>query len=426
MAAQALKVLILAAGKSTRMKSDTPKVLHRVAGVPLLRWVLEQAYALKPEQIVVIVGHESDRVRKAFADFPKIAFVTQEPQQGTGHAIMQARGHLTGFAGDVCVLCGDVPLVRNETLAALQHAHHHAQASATVLTTELDAPGSYGRIVRDADGKVSAIVEARDLKRGQERIREINSGTYFFDAAALLGCLDGLTKNNAQGEYYLTDVVHLLAAQGRAVAAHLCEDSREVMGINTRKDLANCDKIARARVTDALMANGVTILDPDNTYIEAGVQIGRDTTVYPFSAIHAGVEIGQHCEIGPFAHLRGGTKLGDHCKVGAFVETKNAVYGNGSKSGHLAYLGDVTLGQDVNIGAGAIVANYDGKHKHKTEIGDNAFIGCGTVLVAPVKIGSNAQTGANTVVPKGKDVADNTIVVGAPARVLKTRPGKAT
>jgi len=420
----ALKVVILAAGKSTRMKSDTPKVLHKVAGVSLLRWVVEQAYSLSPDQIIIVVGHESDRVRKAFADFPKLAFVTQEPQQGTGHAVMQARDHLKGFEGDVCVLCGDVPLVRNETLAALRQAHKGN--TATVLTTEIDNPGSYGRIFRDADGRLGAIVEAKDLKRGQERIREINSGTYIFEAQALLACLDKLTTNNAQGEYYLTDVIQLMASQGQSVSAHLCEDSREVQGVNTRKDLAECDVIARARVAEALMLNGVTILDPANTYIEAGVEIGRDTTVYPFTAIHAGVTIGEHCEIGPFAHLRGGTKLGRHCKVGAFVETKNAIYGEGSKSGHLAYLGDVTIGRDVNIGAGSIVANYDGKHKHKTEIDDNAFIGCGTVLVAPVKVGKHAQTGANTVVPKGKNVADNTIVVGIPARVLKTKPEKAS
>jgi bifunctional UDP-N-acetylglucosamine pyrophosphorylase/glucosamine-1-phosphate N-acetyltransferase len=195
-----------------------------------------------------------------------------------------------------------------------------------------------------------------------------------------------------------------------------------VLGINTRRDLAVCDVIARERVTDALMLSGVTVLDPANTYIEAGVQVGRDTTIYPFSAIHAGVQIGERCEIGPFAHLRGGTKIGNNCKVGAFVETKNATYADGAKSGHLAYMGDVSLGKNVNIGAGSIVANYDGANKHKTEIGDDAFIGCGTVLVAPVKIGKNAQTGANTVVPKGKDVPDNTIVVGAPARVLKKRP----
>lgn len=415
----ALKVVILAAGKSTRMKSDTPKVLHKVAGVALLRWVVEQAYALDPEQIVIVVGHESDRVRKAFADFPKIVFVTQEPQQGTGHAVMQARPQLEGYAGDIAVLCGDVPLTRVETLKALRAAH--AGHTATVLTTELDKPGSYGRIVRDTDGRVSAIVEAKDLKRGQERIREINSGTYIFEAPALLACLDKLTTNNAQGEYYLTDVIHLLAAQGRPVGAHLCEDSREVLGVNTRKDLAACDVIARERVAEALMLNGVTILDPANTYIEAGVEIGRDTTVYPFTAIHAGVVIGEHCEIGPFAHLRGGTRLGNHCKVGAFVETKNAVYGDGSKSGHLAYLGDVTLGKNVNMGAGSIVANYDGKHKHQTQIDDNAFIGCGTVLVAPVHVGKNAQTGANSVVPKGKDVPDDTVVVGIPARPLRKK-----
>lgn len=420
----ALKVVILAAGKSTRMKSDTPKVLHKVAGVALLRWVVEQAYGLDPEQIVIVVGHESERVRKAFAGFPKIVFVTQEPQQGTGHAVMQARQQLKGFTGDVAVLCGDVPLIRQETLVALRAAHN-GQA-ATVLTTEVTEPGSYGRIVRDAKGRVSSIVEAKDLKPGQQGIGEINSGTYIFSAPALLECLDKLTTNNAQGEYYLTDVIHLLAQQGKPVAAQVCPDRREILGVNTRKDLAACDVIARERVADALILNGVTILDPANTYIEAGVRIGRDTTVYPFSAIHAGVEIGEHCEIGPFAHLRTGTKLGNHCKVGAFVETKNAVYGDGSKSGHLAYLGDVTLGRDVNIGAGSIVANYDGKQKHQTRIDDNAFIGCGTVLVAPVRVGKNAQTGANTVVPKGKDVADNTIVVGAPARVLKTKPDKAS
>ncbi|MBX3474249.1 MAG: bifunctional N-acetylglucosamine-1-phosphate uridyltransferase/glucosamine-1-phosphate acetyltransferase [Planctomycetes bacterium] len=424
MAANPLKVVILAAGKSTRMKSATPKVLHKVAGLPMLRWVLDQALSMNPQQVVVVVGHESVRVRKAFDGMPQVVFVTQEPQQGTGHAVMQARQHLSGFDGDVAVLCGDVPLTRHETLAALLAAH--AGHSATVLTTRLEKPGSYGRIVRDSAGRVGAIVEAKDLKPGQAEIREINSGTYIFHAPSLLACLDLLTTNNAQGEYYLTDVIHHLAAQGKPVAAHLCPDSREVLGINTRVDLAQCDVVARARVTEDLMLDGVTILDPANTYIEAGVTIGRDTTVYPFSAIHAGVEIGQHCEIGPFAHLRAGTKLGHHCKVGAFVETKNAVYGDGSKSGHLAYLGDVTLGKDVNIGAGSIVANYDGKQKHQTQIDDNAFIGCGTVLVAPVKVGKNAQTGANTVVPKGKDVAPDTVVAGIPARVLKTRQPKAT
>lgn len=414
-----LKVVILAAGKSTRMKSDTPKVLHHIAGMPMLRWVVEAARVLSPHEIIVIVGHGAEAVRREFAQ-DALTFVMQEPQLGTGHAVMQARAALAG-AAQVAVLCGDVPLLTGETLSRLAECHRDAQASATILTTVLEKPAGYGRIVRDELGNVKAIVEQRDLKPGQERINEINSGAYLFSGPELLARLDRLTNQNAQKEYYLTDVIHLLERDGQPVAAWCCEDAREVLGINTRKELAACDKVARARVVERLMAEGVTILDPENAYIEAGVKIGRDTVVYPFTAIHAGVTIGERCEIGPYAHLRQGTVVGNDCKVGAFVETKNAVIGDESKAGHLAYLGDVTLGRDVNIGAGTIVANYDGQKKHKTEVGDNAFIGCGTVLVAPVKVGKNAQTGANTVVPKNKDVPDDTIVVGAPARILKKK-----
>lgn len=420
MGLRALKVVILAAGKSTRMKSRTPKVLHKLAGQPVLQWVLEQAAAMGAAETIVIVGFEGDAVRKKFAKFPNLKFVTQQPQQGTGHAVMQAREALAGFDGDVAVLCGDVPLVRAETLAALRAEHKAADASCTILTTRVANPHGYGRIVREA-GLVARIAEQKDLKPGEDAINEINSGTYVFNAAELLSRLDRLTTNNAQGEYYLTDVIKLLRDDGQTVAASICADEAEVMGINDRAQLAVAEAHARARINGALMRDGVTITDPATTYIEAGVKIGRDTVIYPCSVIRAGVEIGDECEIGPFAHLRPGTKLANGCKVGAFVETKAAVFGEGSKSGHLAYLGDVTLGRHVNIGAGTIVANYDGENKHQTEIGDNAFIGCGTVLVAPVKVGKNSQTGANTVVPKGKDVPDNTIVVGAPARKLKDR-----
>ncbi|GIK54082.1 MAG: bifunctional protein GlmU [Planctomycetota bacterium] len=414
-----LKVVILAAGKSTRMKSDRPKVLHAIAGLPMLRWVVEAARALSPDEIIVIVGHGAEGVRKEFAS-DKLTFVAQEPQLGTGHAVLQARAALAG-AEQVAVLCGDVPLLTSHTLQRLAECHRDARAAATVLTTVLEKPAGYGRILRDERGSVKAIVEQKDLKPGQERISEINSGTYLFKGPELVARLDRLTNANAQKEYYLTDVVHLLAQDGQSVAAWCCEDSREVLGINTRRELAACDKIARWRVVEQLMAGGVTVLDPENAYIEAGVKIGRDTTIYPYTAIHAGVQIGERCEIGPYAHLRSGTVVGNDCKVGAFVETKNAKIGDESKAGHLAYLGDVTLGKDVNIGAGTIVANYDGKKKHKTEIGDEAFIGCGTVLVAPVKVGKRGQTGANTVVPKNKDVPEDTIVVGAPARVLKRK-----
>jgi bifunctional UDP-N-acetylglucosamine pyrophosphorylase/glucosamine-1-phosphate N-acetyltransferase len=414
-----LKVVILAAGKSTRMKTDTPKVLHEVAGVPILRWVLNAAQSLNPEQIIVIVGHGAEAVRAEFKDEPRIAFVTQEPQLGTGHAVQQAASELGNYKGDVCVLCGDVPLVSRETLAHLAQCHRDAMAAATVLTTVLDDPGSYGRIVRSALGGVIGIVEQRDLKPGQDEIREINSGTYFFKSADLLAKLEKLTNQNAQREYYLTDVIHLLVGDKKPVAAWCCEDWHEVLGINTRRELATCDRLARARIVEALWASGVSVFEP--VCIEAGVNIGRDTIVHPHSVIRAGVQIGERCEIGPFAHLRQGTVVGKDCKVGAFVETKNAKIGDESKAGHLAYLGDVTLGKHVNVGAGTIVANYDGKKKHKTQIGDKAFIGCGTVLVAPVKVGKNAQTGANTVVPKNKDVPDDTIVVGIPARVLKKK-----
>ncbi|MCB9894914.1 MAG: bifunctional N-acetylglucosamine-1-phosphate uridyltransferase/glucosamine-1-phosphate acetyltransferase [Planctomycetes bacterium] len=422
MAAKPLKVVILAAGKSTRMKSDTPKVLHKLAGLPVLQWVLNQSDAMGAEETIVIVGHEGDRVREKFKDRPNTRFVTQEPQQGTGHAVMQARDALAGFNGDVAVLCGDVPLIRARSIELLRHMHRTEQAAATVLTTLLDNPQGYGRVIRDGLGRARRIVEQKDLAQSQEDIKEVNTGTYVFDCAKLLGVLDKLNTKNAQNEYYLTDVVPLLADSGNKVAACACDDPEEVMGINNRKQLAVADGIARRRIIDELMIeHGVTVYEPSTTYIEAGCKIGRDTTIYPHTVIRAGVEIGEHCEIGPFAHLRPGTKLGNHCKVGAFVETKNAVYGDGSKSGHLAYMGDVTLGKGVNIGAGSIVANYDGENKHHTEVGDNAFIGCGTVLVAPVKVGKNAQTGANTVVPHGKDVPDDTIVVGAPARELRKK-----
>ncbi|MCG3183361.1 MAG: Bifunctional protein GlmU [Planctomycetes bacterium] len=417
-----LKVVVLAAGKSTRMKSATPKVLHKLAGVPVLQWVLEQAEAMGASETIVVVGHEGERVREKFGKRVNTRFVTQEPQYGTGHAVMQAREALAGFNGDVVVLCGDVPLIRPRTLELLRHMHVSEGAACTILTALLPEPRGYGRIVRDGLGRVRRIVEQRDLAPQQEDIKEINTGTYLFDCAKLLAVLDKLDTDNAQGEYYLTDTVRLLADAGNRVAACACDDHTEVMGINNRKQLAEADKLARERILDELMLEqGVSVYQPESCYIEAGCSIGRDTVIWPHSVIRAGVVIGERCEIGPFAHLRGGTKLGNDCKVGAFVETKNAVYGDGTKSGHLAYLGDVTLGSGVNIGAGTIVANYDGQAKHHTEVGDNAFIGCGTVLVAPVKVGKNAQTGANTVVPHGKDVPDDTIVVGAPARELRKK-----
>jgi bifunctional UDP-N-acetylglucosamine pyrophosphorylase/glucosamine-1-phosphate N-acetyltransferase len=417
-----MKVVILAAGKSTRMKSRTPKVLHKLAGVPILRWVIDQAVSLEPEEIIVVIGHEGDRVREAFKDVPRVTFVTQEPQLGTGHAVQQAAKSLDGFDGDICVLCGDVPLLKAETLAKMKSEFQDAEAVASVLTTKLEDAGSYGRIIRDGMGRLKQIIEFKDLPPEFAHIKEINTGTYIFNGPELLGQLKHLTNENAQNEYYLTDVIHLFGLELKLVLGTVCEDQQEVLGINNRQDLAVADGVARERILSDLMLNhGVTIVDPENTYIEANVKIGQDTTVYPNTAIRAGVEIGEDCSIGPFAHLREGTKVGNGCKIGAFVETKNAVFGDGTKAGHLAYLGDVKMGEDVNIGAGSIVANYDGEKKHQTNIDDKAFIGCGTVLVAPVNVGKNAQTGANAVVPHNKDVPDNTIVVGIPAKELRKK-----
>lgn len=416
-----LKVVILAAGKSTRMKSDTPKVLHKLAGVPMLQWVLDQAAALNTIETIVVVGFGGEQVKEQFSHHRALKWVTQEPQLGTGHAVMQCRDLLADHKGDVAILCGDVPLLRARTLNELREMHTEKKSACTVMTARVPDPRGYGRIQRDKKGHVTRIVEQKDLQPAEDT-NEINTGTYIFDAPELLKRLDRLKADNAQSEYYLTDVVQMLVADGKKVRASVVQDHAETLGINDRKQLAIAERRARRRICEFLMVEmGVTITDPRTTYIEAGVQIGRDTVIYPCSVIRTGVEIGKRCEIGPFAHIRGGTRLFDGCKVGAFVETKNAVFDEGAKAGHLAYLGDVSIGKKANIGAGTIVANYDGEEKHHTSIGDNAFIGCGTVLVAPVRVGKNAQTGANTVVPRGKDVPENTVVVGAPARELKKR-----
>jgi bifunctional UDP-N-acetylglucosamine pyrophosphorylase/glucosamine-1-phosphate N-acetyltransferase len=415
-----LKVIILAAGKSTRMRSTKPKVLHEVAGQPILRYVLDQALSLDPDEIVCVVGHESGRVRAAFDDFPRLSFATQERQLGTAHAVVQAASFLEDFSGDVLILCGDVPLLRHETLDRFRREFRAGGFAASVLTAVYDDPTGYGRIVRDSSGRLRQIVEEKDAPPELKAIQECNTGTYLFDAGFLMPTLQQISTNNAQGEYYLTDAVAVLGLTDRDIGTTLVDDPHEVIGVNNRRDLAIADAVARGWIMRDLLENGgVTLVDPATTYIDAGVEIGEDTIIRPFTCIRSGVRIGRECDVGPFAHLRPGTVLDDGSKVGAFVETKNAHLLAGAKAGHMAYLGDVTVGKKANIGAGTIVANYDGKEKHLTEIGDGAFIGCGTVLVAPVKVGKNATTGANTVVPKNRNVPDGATVVGAPARELK-------
>jgi bifunctional UDP-N-acetylglucosamine pyrophosphorylase/glucosamine-1-phosphate N-acetyltransferase len=418
--ARQFAVLVLAAGKGVRMRSDLPKVMHKVCGRPMLQFVLDTAESLGPTEIVAVIGQNKKAVVESFRE-RRVNWVVQEEQLGTAHAVMTAAPALKGFGGDVLVLCGDVPLIRAETLEKLLAAHRSSRAACTVLSALLDNPAGYGRIVRSKDGGVKAIVEDRDADESQKKIKEINSGVMIFSAPALFDVLWNVKRGNAQGEFYLTDVIALLIKRRRKVEACLAAEPEELLGINTRAQLALVSAAMRSRILEHLMDAGVTVIDPANTYVDCDVSVGEDTVIWPYTVIESGVSIGKNCEVGPFAHLRAGTVMEDGAEVGNFTEVKKGHLGKKTKAKHLSYLGDVDIGSDVNIGAGTIVANYDGVEKHLTVIEDGAFIGSGTILVAPVKIGKRAVTGAGAVVTREKDVAAESVVVGVPAKPLKKR-----
>nr|WP_242952058.1 bifunctional UDP-N-acetylglucosamine diphosphorylase/glucosamine-1-phosphate N-acetyltransferase GlmU [Carboxydocella thermautotrophica] len=413
------------------MKSRLPKVLHPVGGQPMVSHVMAACRTAGAQPVVLVIGHGAEQVQATLG--PEQVYVEQKEQLGTGHAVMQAETVLRDFEGDILVVCGDTPLLRGETLAALAQYHRQQEAVATVLTMTMANPTGYGRIIRDEQGQVAAIVEEKDATPEQKAIREVNSGTYCFQAQALFAALQQITPNNAQGEYYLTDVLAIFRQQGQKVAAWQLSDDTEVMGINDRVALAEANRLFRERINRQQMLAGVTILDPATTYIEAEVKIGADTVIYPNthltgkttigagcqigpdtkimdSQIGDGVEIqfsvvlqaeiGNDCTIGPFAYLRPGTHLAAGVKVGDFVEIKNAVIGQGSKVPHLSYIGDAEIGSGVNIGAGTITCNYDGYKKSKTIIGDGAFIGSNSNLVAPVTIGAGSLVAAGSTIVK--------------------------
>jgi len=441
-----LHVVILAAGKGTRMKSARPKVLHHVAGRPMIDYVLDAARSLSPKTITVVVGHMKELLRQGLERFPKLSFVTQEPQLGTGHAVLQTAGVLEGQDGFVLLLSGDVPLLRRHTLAELVKKHKEAGAAATLLTSNIEQPYGYGRIVR-LRGKVSRIVEERDASPVQRKIKEINSGVYVFSLAPIYDALRGLATANAQGEYYLTDLISTYRRRKLGVETVLVEDSNEIRGINSRSELAEASRIVRQKKNEELMAAGVTIEDPATTYIEDGVVVGADTVIHPGVHLEGKTEIGQACEIhagvriinsklddrvtvqnfcvingsrlgpgvtvGPFVHIRPENVLHESVRIGNFVELKKSVVGKGSKAGHLSYLGDAVIGEGVNIGAGTITCNYDGEQKHQTIIEDGAFIGSGSQLVAPVTVGKRAYVGSGT-----------TVRESVPARSLAVSAGK--
>lgn len=456
-----IHVVILAAGQGTRMKSRIPKVLHSIAGRPMIDYVLRAAESLAPASTTLIVGYQGEAVRSRLRDRGNLQFAVQEPQRGTAHAVQQAEPILAGQAGTLLLLSGDVPLLKPTTLQRLLEIHRRAAAAATVATAVVERPYGYGRVIRTG-GRIARIVEERDASPAQRQVHEINSGIYAFDLAPLFDALRRVASRNAQGEYYLTDLVTIYRRHKLPVETLIVDDPEEIRGVNSRTELAEVSAIVRQKKNEELMAAGVTIIDPATTYIGPDVQIGSDTVIHPGVVIEGQTRIGSACEIqayvrivdsdiadrttinsfcllvgarvaaeasiGPFAHLRPETAIGQGAKVGNFVELKKTTLGAGSKANHLTYLGDATIGADVNVGAGTITCNYDGQRKHRTDIEDGAFIGSDATLIAPVRVGRGAYVAAGSSITKDVPPGALGIARGRQANVegwVERRKGKA-
>ena len=444
----------MAAGLGTRMKSNRAKVLHEIGGAPLIAYVVRAAQALDPRAIITIVGHQAEEVERAvLAEVGELAsFVVQEKQRGTGDAVESARAVLENSDSLVLVLSGDVPMIRVETLQNLIKNHNNTGAACSILSVRLENPTGYGRIIRDNNGEFRKIVEQRDATEEERQVREINSGIYCFEAKDLYAALRKVEPKNDQGEYYLTDVPEIILASGGAVSVYLIHDPREVAGVNTRAELAEFENLVRRSAIRWLMIeSGVTFIDPSHAYVSAEAQIGRDTVIHPNVTIEGKSVIGEgcviragaritnsrlgdnvtvkdhsvivdsqiesNCSVGPFAHLRMNALLEEKATVGNFVEVKKSRLKRGTKAMHLSYLGDATIGERTNIGAGTVTCNYDGVNKHETIIEDDVKIGSDTMLVAPVRVGARSMTGAGSVVTK--DVPPDSLVAGVPAEVKK-------
>jgi bifunctional UDP-N-acetylglucosamine pyrophosphorylase / glucosamine-1-phosphate N-acetyltransferase len=414
-----VQTIVLAAGKGTRMKSDVPKVMHQVCGKPLILHVLDVVRSIGSLKTFVVLGHGIDQV-KAILPSGNVA-IEQKKLLGTADAVKSAARFLKNFKNDVVVLCGDTPLLRPKTIEKLISQHRQSKAVCTVLTAMVEDPKGYGRIVRNTKDFVVAIREEKDASEAEKEIREINVGIYCFRAPELLKFLPKIKVNALKGEYYLTDIIDLFAQNHFKVDALVTDDWKEGLGVNTRSDLASAQAVIRKRILDKLMENGVTIEDPATTYIAADVEIGQDTIIKPFTFIEENVVIGKKCVIGPFARLRPGTRLSNEVEIGNFTEVSRTHVGNKTLMKHFSFLGDARVGNNVNIGAGTVTANYDGKNKNITTIEDGAFIGSDSILVAPVSIGKKAMVGAGSVVPKNKNVPAGKIAVGIPARVIAKR-----
>lgn len=388
--------IVMAAGKGTRMKTNKSKVVHKIYGKELIARVAQTVQKAGINDIIAVVGHKRDDVQKVLGDSVKYAY--QEELLGTGHTAMQAIPYLKGKKGKVVVLYGDVPLVRPETIKKLIAKSVAEKESATILTALYNNPTGYGRVVRDALGNVKAIVEEKDATDEEKAITEINGGIYCFDIEELILALEKITRNNAQGEYYLTDVIKIMNEKGLKTGAIIVEDNTEILGVNDRAQLEMLTRILRIRINQAHLENGVTIEDINNTYIYDDVEIGMDTVIHPNTTIKSGVKIGENCEIGPNAYIREGCELANNVKIGSFVEIKKAKIGEGTKVPHLSYMGDCEIGSKTNIGCGTITCNYDGFKKSKTIIGDNAFIGSNVNFIAPVTIGDNVLVAAGSTI----------------------------
>ena len=397
-----IKSVILAAGKGTRMKSNTPKVLHKIMDKPLVGYVLDNVKGLANESYV-IVGHHAEEVSEyVMKNYTCAKTVLQTPQLGTGHAVSMVCPYLENFDGLVLILCGDTPLITETTLKKFVEYHISCGSDLTVMSAIFDDPTNYGRIIREDDNSLKCIVEEKDASPEQKAIKEINAGIYCLDWGKIKPAFSQLTSNNAQGEYYLTDIIFWGKQQKLNVNAYILENNEEIYGINSRQNLAEAAKLMNTRKLNSLMDSGVTIVDPSNTWISDDTEIGQDTIVYPSTYIEGKNKIGQNCKIGPCAHLRGGVEVDDNCKIGNFVEVKKAKIGHNTNAGHLSYIGDSVLGSHVNIGAGTITANFNpiNNVKSQTVLGDNVKIGSNTVLVAPVEVKEGANIGAGSVVTK--------------------------
>ncbi len=399
--------IVMAAGKGTRMKSKKSKLVHQIYGKELVKRAVENARKAGINDVITVVGYQKEQVQAVLGDTVKYAI--QEEMLGTGHAVMQAKKYLKGKKGKVVILSGDVPILRPTTIQSLVEKSIERKEYATLLTAIYDNPSGYGRIIRDEGGNVKAIIEDKDATEMQKEIKEINAGIYCFDIKELLDALDSITSDNAQGEYYLTDVIKIMNDKGLKTGAVIVEDNTEILGVNDKVQLELLTRVLRVRINTEHMRNGVTIEDINTTYIYDDVEIGADTVIHPNTTIKSGVKIGEDCEIGPNAYIREGCDLANKVKIGSFVEIKKAKIAEGTKVPHLSYMGDCEIGSKTNIGCGTITCNYDGFNKSKTIIGDNSFIGSNTNLVAPVTLGNNTFVAAGSTITD--DVPDYALAI---------------